>query len=74
MNLIWTAITLTIIEASDGRVTQTTQPTKQDLFMFTITNVETYNTIVIHLHIGLQNFIQSLIHADEFNNVLFECA
>lgn len=71
MNLIWTAITLRIVEASDGRVTQTTLPTKQD---FTITNVKTYYIIVIHLHIGLQNFLQSLLHADEFNNVLFECA
>lgn len=74
MNLIRTAITLSIIEASDGRVTQTTLPTKQDLFMFTITKVKSYYTIVIHLHIGLQNFFQSITHADEFNNVLSECA
>jgi hypothetical protein len=47
---------------------------KQDLYMFTITNVKTYYTILIHLHIGLQNILQSLMHADEFNNVLFECA
>jgi len=51
-------------------MTQTTLPTKQD---FTITNVKTYYTIVIHLHVGLQNVLQSLIHADEFNNVLSEC-
>lgn len=63
-----------MIEAYDGRVTQTIQPTKRDLFTFTITNVKTCYAIVIHLHIGLQSFLQGLIHADELHNVLSECA
>lgn len=73
MNLIWTAVTLSISEASDGRVTQKTLTTKQDLFVFTITDVKTYYTIVIHLHIGLLSYFQSLIHANDLHNVLFEC-
>jgi len=64
-------MTLSTSEASDGRATQKTLPTKQDLFTFTITSVKTCYTIAIHLHIGLQSYLQNLIHANELRNVLF---